>query len=723
MKMKTCGCVAALVAVTVGLARGALADVTLELPRAPEKSTALIQRAIDETSAAGGGKVVIPAGRYLTGGIFLKDNVTLHLAEDAVLLGSTNETDYVRMAPPATSSMDDHLAAVVGAKDAKNIALEGKGVIDGQGETVRLARLYRKRRQRNVLFYRCRDIRIEGVTLRNSPFWTCYLKECDGAVIRGVTIDGHGHWNNDGIDIDAKNVLVENCLIDVVDDGICPKSSNPDFIPENIEVRNCRIASNCNFIKFGTACYGGFRNCRIHDCKLVPCRISHLHNHCRPRRYGDELRHIPGVAVPVSGLSAVAIEAPDGGKISGIHVWNLDFTEPCVQTPVFIRLERRHLAPDGSPSVLEDILIENLKGTAVSQIASPIAGVPGLKVRNVTLRNIDLTLRSGGTLRAAATPVPEKERAYPDAIMFDRLMLPAYGFYIRHAEGIHFENVKLRYAPGFEERPPVVEEDTADVTFKDCDFQKPTKGPFSDTDPEALSGVEAFAVGCINCGSFHYGKKGVAPEAYAKSWQEMRRDRETDLFFYEDVGKGDHVEGEIAAKGLDIRADAAGPKPYATDVVELPRTIDVGGKACRTPRYRALRLLYHYGKGTLAAYGLHLVAEGHIRERGDGELSYSQQLRQKQFKALLEDAKKFDHAIFCGDFNAQKAEEYAVFTDAGYRIANCSERFGTTATLRNIPADNIIVSPTLDFQEFCVPGNYTLNTDHRPLLAIVTPAR
>ena len=132
---------------------------------------------------------------------------------------------------------------------------------------------------------------------------------------------------------------------------------------------------------------------------------------------------------------------------------------------------------------------------------------------------------------------------------------------------------------------------------------------------------------------------------------------------------------------------------------------------------------FHYGKGTLAAYGLHLVAEGHIRERGDGELSYAQQLRQKQFKALLEDAKKFDHAILCGDFNAQMPFEYKVFTDAGYRLANCSERFGTTATLRNIPADNIIVSPTLDFQEFRIPDNYRLNTDHRPLLAIVTPVR
>ena len=105
------------------------------------------------------------------------------------------------------------------------------------------------------------------------------------------------------------------------------------------------------------------------------------------------------------------------------------------------------------------------------------------------------------------------------------------------------------------------------------------------------------------------------------------------------------------------------------------------------------------------------------------ELSYSQQLRQSQFKALLEDAKSFGHAIFCGDFNAQKASEYKVFADAGYRLANCSERFGTTATLRDIPADNVIVSPKLDIVSLEIPGNYTLNTDHKPLIAIVAPVR
>ena len=103
-------------------------------------------------------------------------------------------------------------------------------------------------------------MRVEGVTLTNPASWTCYFKECDGVLARKVTIFSHANYNNDGFDIDSKNVLIEDCTVDSDDDAICPKSDNPNFVPENIEVRNCRLASNCNFIKFGTSSRGGFRN-------------------------------------------------------------------------------------------------------------------------------------------------------------------------------------------------------------------------------------------------------------------------------------------------------------------------------------------------------------------------------------------------------------------------------------------------------------------------------
>ncbi|MBP5510257.1 MAG: right-handed parallel beta-helix repeat-containing protein, partial [Kiritimatiellae bacterium] len=224
--------------------------------------TPAIQRAVDEASKAGGGTVAIGSGRYVVANLTLKDNVTLRLAKDAVLLGATNEVDYV-----------DGIMSVVSAFKARNIAIEGEGTIDGRGWA---APLKHPRRWRDVHFRNCGNVRVEDVTLKDPAFWTFFLQECEDCIVRGVRIFAHANFNNDGIDIEAKRVLVENCVIDSDDDAICPKSYNPDFVCEDVEVRNCVLASNCNFIKFGTTSHGTFRNCYIHHCKLRPCAVSRL---------------------------------------------------------------------------------------------------------------------------------------------------------------------------------------------------------------------------------------------------------------------------------------------------------------------------------------------------------------------------------------------------------------------------------------------------------------
>lgn len=477
------GCLAALsvsglrASVNVVTDFGAKTDGTLQ--------SEAFQRAIDAASAKGGDTVVVPPGEYVVAGLFLKDNVTLRLEEGAALIASTNISDYAtfRTRMPAdydetkdypqrnaSGSRPSLLRAVVGAYDATNVAIEGKGKIDGRGY-VWLSRKRDQSRWRVVLFYRCRNVRVEGVRLENSALWTCYFKECDGVVARGLDIESPWYYENDGIDVEAKNALVEDCKIDSEDDGICLKNDCRTFIVENVEIRNCQVASSCNYIKFGTTSFGGYRNVNIHDCKLVPCRTSPRYSH--HLRGNPKGGGYPGVTVPISGLGGISIEAVDGGRISDIRVSNIDMSANCVHTPIFIRMGRRETNLDGKPAVLENILIEKIHGVSCSWIASSITGVPGLRVRNVTIRDVDLTLKSGGTLALAHGPVPEKEKAYPTPNMFDFHILPAYAFYLRHADGIHFENVRVRYAPGGEERPAVVQDDCTDVTFKNCSFMDP----------------------------------------------------------------------------------------------------------------------------------------------------------------------------------------------------------------------------------------------------------
>ncbi len=230
--------------------------------------------------------------------------------------------------------------------------------------------------------------------------------------------------------------------------------------------------------------------------------------------------------------------------------------------------------------------------------------------------------------------------------------------------------------------------------------------------------AEPISVGAVNCGAFRYGKPGVAEGEYAAEWARLAADNPADVFFYEDVGTKAFPKGSLGVAGLDIRValkDGRGD----VSVVNLPREIDVNGKTRRTPRYRALRVVRELDGKKIAFYGLHLVAESHIKgpRPQKGELLFSQKLRREQFKALVADARQFDYAVFAGDFNAQRPSEYDVFTEAGYSIGNCSKAFGVSATLRTIPADSVVVSPGLGIVKFEMALSYELNTDHRPVFA------
>ncbi|MBQ9431785.1 MAG: hypothetical protein IJU44_09570 [Kiritimatiellae bacterium] len=471
---------------------GRAEETVLKLPADGKTMvTARMQAEIDRVSAAGGGTIRLPEGTYLTGGLFLKDGVTLRLDKGATLLGSTNHLDYT-----------GH-KAVVGAVNAKSVAIEGEGTIDGRGwgTTVKESA---PNRWKIAFFYRCRDVRVEGVTLKDPASWTCYFKECEDVVARSVTISSLVNFNNDGFDIDAKNVLIEKCTVDSDDDAICLKSDNPVFVPENVEVRDCRLSSNCNFIKFGTASHGGFKNCRIHHCTLVPASAS---------RIRDWLG-LPGVTDPITGLAGIALEMVDGGVMDTIHVHDITM-EGGIQTPILIRLGKRKT--QGIESSLKNVLIENVTCKAgASLIASSITGVPGMRPQGIILRNLDLTVKGGGRIANAREEIPEVEKAYPENRMFAKKMLPGYGFYLRHADGVRFENVKLRYADGREEREPVVQDDCTEVVFDGCDFMKPGK---------------PLPTGAIVCeGSYPMGHlQGTATDGEAIYWPFTGRIVKTDL--------------------------------------------------------------------------------------------------------------------------------------------------------------------------------------------------
>ena len=420
---------------------------------AEQSFTERLQSEIDAAHAAGGGTVSVPEGCWETGGIRLKSGVRLHLPKGATLLGSTNRADWA-----------GGCASLLRADGASDVSVTGEGTIDGRGAAIcRLG----CRPPHLIDFISCTNVLVEGVRLRNAGSWMLQLRDCLGATVRKGNLFNHAALCNDGIDIASSRVLIEDCDIDTGDDAIALKTFSPKHVVEDVTVRNCRLASGCNAFKIGTESHGTVRRVRVSDCRIAPPSDLLIWE----RRVA-----VPGLTGRLVGSAAIAIESVDGGLVDDVEVKNI--SGGGVQTPIFIRLGHRRESRRGERARLENIRIEDVELTASSRIACSITGVKGLRPRGILIRNARLVQRGGGTLQDVRVPVPERDSAYPENRMFDLLPLPAYGFYVRHADDIRFQNVELSYEGGREERPAVFTEDATLSVEGQCRFVPPS-GEFS----------------------------------------------------------------------------------------------------------------------------------------------------------------------------------------------------------------------------------------------------
>jgi len=405
-------------------------------------TTSLFQHRIDSCSAHGGGLIHIPAGKYTIGTLYLKDNVELHLDEGAILLGSTKPEDYTS-------------PALIYANNARNIAITGAGTIDGQGgDPVFQKGDNGNGRPRIIHFIHCKKVRINDITLRNSPFWVQYYSGCDTVDIRGIKVFSHCNWNNDGLDIDSRNVTISDCTIDSDDDALCLKSETPGTACENIRVTSCRLASNCNAIKLGTASRTGFRHITITKCTINAASQDPI------RHWRQKLEHITADRTVLAGI---AVETVDGGESEDINISHIQMDH--VQTPVFIRLGDRQRRPRScmppAVSSLKNVAISHIRATAYSRISSSVTGIPGASLENIYLTDIHITCPGGGTAPESSRAIPEMESSYPENRIFGN-SLPASGFYFRHIKGLSVHNV-LVTPQNPDNRPKFVRDDVTDI--------------------------------------------------------------------------------------------------------------------------------------------------------------------------------------------------------------------------------------------------------------------
>ncbi len=407
--------------------------------------TSAIQAAIDDCSRKGGGTVEFPPGRYLSGSILLKDNVTLRLDPQALLLGSTNIADYKPMEAFTDAVGIPRGHCFVGAVDAKNIGIEGGGTIDGRGKEVLAARAEADKNIRPFLlrFVRCTGVSLQGIHLQASAAWTAHFFECRDVTADRVTIFSRGLQNNDGFDIDSsENIRITNCDVDSGDDALCIKATSP-LPSRNIVATGCRLKSGCGAIKIGTESLGDFENIEITDCQI---------------RDTDKC-----------GIKLLSV---DGAHLQNVKI--SDITMDHVRLPIFLRLGARlktFRPGDKSrpPGILTNVTIRNIRASSPSHTGILISGIPGHRIENITIENVDLLLPGGGTAEDAKVVLPEKEAAYPELGMFG-LQMPAYALVARHVRGLKIKNLKATLGSP-DARPAKFCEDVED--FEETDWKLP----------------------------------------------------------------------------------------------------------------------------------------------------------------------------------------------------------------------------------------------------------
>ena len=358
------------------------------------KDTAAIAAAIAAAGRAGGGTVLLPAGQYLTGTVALQSNITLHLDSGAVILGSGGPEDYPVMAAGTVEGLNqDVRQSLIWALDARDIAVVGRGTIDGQGwhwwkpkprPDGEARRLRENLRPRMVELLRCTNVRLAGITCRNSASWTIHPLVCDNVTVDGITIcNPPDSPNTDGINPEAcANVRIANCHIDVGDDCITIKSGteNEPFRSsrpcENITVTGCTMLHGHGGVVIGSEMAGGVRHVAIGNCVFDGTDRGIRIKTCRGR----------GSAVECVSVSNVVMR----GVRSVVHFTMFYTGTHLDPAPDAHRVSFEPVGP-GTPRVrnvrLSDILAEDCNEVGY------IAGLPEMPIEDVALVNVRVTAR------------------------------------------------------------------------------------------------------------------------------------------------------------------------------------------------------------------------------------------------------------------------------------------------------------------------------------------
>jgi polygalacturonase len=395
-------------------------------------SRAAIAEAIAACAAAGGGRVMVPAGNFFCDGpVHLQSNVNLHISAGATLrFGAATERYLPLVLTRFEGTMLMGHSPRIYARGATNVAVTGVGIIDGNGRATldlmrdrsrggsgdlrkmgaegvpveqRLFGEGRWMRPSMIQFLECINVLIEGVTIRDSTFWIVHPVLCRNVTARGLKLESL-NGNNDGVDPDScTDVLIEDCVFDTGDDAVAIKSGRDQDgwkvgrPSENIVIRRCTMRSRHSGLCIGSEMSGGVRNVFMEDCKLAS----------------------------VSSAFYFKANLDRGGLVEHVRARRIAAEEV---REGFVRFETGYHGYRGGnfPPAFRDFVIEDITCERARAYAFYVEGVPAAPIRDVTVRR--------ATIKQAARP-----------------------FWLKHAEGLRLEEVKVNGADLPASPPPTPE--------------------------------------------------------------------------------------------------------------------------------------------------------------------------------------------------------------------------------------------------------------------------
>jgi polygalacturonase len=352
-----------------------------------------IAKAISECHAAGGGRVIVPSGTYLSNGpLHLLSNVNLHLEEGATIRFGTNPKDYLPVVLVRWESTRCYnYSPLIYANGQENIAITGAGTFDGQAQEFWGEWKSRQTPDQNLLrtmgttmvplekrvfgeghflrptmceFYDCRNILLEGVTLKKSPFWTIHPVFCTNVTVRKIRVE-QGTTNDDGCDPDScRDVLIEDCTFNTADDNIAIKAGRDqdawgDRPCENIVIRRCSSMNRAFAI--GSEMSGSVRNVFLLDCTVGNVGSAAIEIKCNSDRGG----------------------AVENVWVRGLRIESCDF---CVRLSTTYKGITDHPYPPQFRNFsFEDIVCRNATQVGISSLGNAVKPIEDVHFKNVTI--------------------------------------------------------------------------------------------------------------------------------------------------------------------------------------------------------------------------------------------------------------------------------------------------------------------------------------------------